>query len=91
MQEYGFKTTHNVKKMALSCEQMSNFVEDSNFHWSKHLNNLKVQIHYQAGGGGGGRSSVLDHKRSSRLTSTVTVGNVALVKDLLNNERRFVV
>ena len=54
MQEYGFKTTHNVKKMALSCEQMSNFVEDSNFHWSKHLNNLKVQIHYQAGGGGGG-------------------------------------
>ena len=38
-----------------------------------------------------GRSSVLDDERTGPPTSTVTVGNAALVKDLLNNDRRFTV
>ena len=33
----------------------------------------------------------MEDKRPGQLTSTVTVGNAALVKDLLNNDRQFTV
>ena len=70
---------------------------DSNCHRYKHINKLKARIHYRhvenicPTNGMCNSRRVYPQCRSGRPTWTVTVENAALLKDLLNNDRRFTV